>query len=183
MSVGVGNFIFWQILPFISFYVSFLEGSLYIYIYIYIYIYTERERYKTFITSWKVCLMMFNERYSFEILLPSLGLIKHVHDVINLLYYEHWTDKWKYIPYISETRKVLKSCRSKMATWTHDVCDVHGASSLCMKTCWQSSFCTIHIYESSSPSKNLLISPRPGKIPLIKFLFPPYQKSISSTPT
>ena len=68
----------------------------------------------------QVCLM----RPFREIPLPSIGLIKHLHDVINLLYYEHWTDKWKYTPYISETRKVLKSCRSKMATWTHDVCDV-----------------------------------------------------------
>ena len=72
----------------------------------------------------QVCLM----RPFREIPLPSIGLIKHLHDVINLLYYEHWTDKWKYTPYISETRKVLKSCRSKMATWTHDVCDVHGRS-------------------------------------------------------
>ena len=38
------------------------------------------------------------------------------------------TDKWKYIPYISVTHKVLKSCRSKMATLEHDVCDVHRAS-------------------------------------------------------
>ena len=36
------------------------------------------------------------------------------------------------------THKVLKSCRSKMATLEHDVCDVHGASSLYIKTCWQS---------------------------------------------
>ena len=36
------------------------------------------------------------------------------------------------------THKVLKSCRSKMATLAHDVCDVHGASSLYIKTCWQS---------------------------------------------
>ena len=77
-------------------------------------------------------------RYSWEILLPSLGLIKHVHDVINLLYYKHWTGKWKYIPCISVTHKVLKSCRSKMATLAHDVCDVHGASSLYIKSRWQS---------------------------------------------
>ena len=36
------------------------------------------------------------------------------------------------------THKVLKSCRSKMATLERDVCDVHGASSLHIKTCWQS---------------------------------------------
>ena len=34
-------------------------------------------------------------RLFWEILLPSLGLIKH--DVINLLCYEHWKDKRKYI--------------------------------------------------------------------------------------
>ena len=44
--------------------------------------------------------------------------------MINLFYYEHWTDKWKYIPDISETHRVL---RCKMATLAH-VCDVHGAS-------------------------------------------------------
>ena len=66
----------------------------------------------------QVCLMMFNERYSFE------------------RYF--WTDKWKYIPYISVTHTKLKSCRSKMTTLTHDVCDVHGAFSLYIKTCWQS---------------------------------------------
>ena len=68
-----------------------------------------------------------------------LGLIKHVHDMINLFYYEHWTDKLKYIPYISVTHKVLKSSRSKMATLAH-VCDVHGASSLYIKTCWESKY-------------------------------------------
>ena len=94
MCVGVGGFIFWQILPSFSLYVRDTSSI--------------------------------------------LGLIKHVHDVINLLYYKHWTDKWKYIPYISVTHKVLKSCRSKMATLAHDVCDVHGASSLYIKTCWQS---------------------------------------------
>ena len=78
---------------------------------------------------------MFNETFSkdAEILLPSLGLIKHIHDMINLLYYVHRTEKRKYIPYISVTHKVLKSCKSKMATLAHDVCDVHGASSLYKK--------------------------------------------------
>ena len=33
---------------------------------------------------------------------------------------------------------MLKSCRSKIATLAHDVCDVHRASSLYIKTCWQS---------------------------------------------
>ena len=86
------------------------------------------------ITSWT---SMLNETVSkdTEILLPSLGLIKHIHDIISLLYYGHWTDKQKYIPYISVTQKVLKSCRSKMATLAYDVCDVHGASSLYIQTC------------------------------------------------
>ena len=49
------------------------------YIYIYIYIYaTNLLRHE------QLCLMMFNKRYSFEILLRSLGLIKHVYNVINL---------------------------------------------------------------------------------------------------
>ena len=43
--------------------------------------------------------------------------------------------------YISVTHKVLKSCRSKMATLAHDVCDVHGASSLYIKK-----FFYIYIY-------------------------------------
>ena len=69
-----------------------------------------------------------------------MGLIKHIHDVINLFYYKHLTDKWKYIPYIYiyVTHKVLKSCRSKMATLEHDVCDVHGTSSLYIKSYLQS---------------------------------------------
>ena len=83
------------------------------------------------------CLMkdtlLFGEK-----LLPSLDLIKHVHDMINLLYYKHWTDKWKCIPFISVTHKVLKSWRSTMATLEHDECDLHGAYSLYIKTCWQS---------------------------------------------
>ena len=70
-----------------------------------------------------------------EKLLPSLGLIKHIHDEINLLNYEHLTDKRKYITYISVTSKVLKSSRSKMVTLAQDVCDVHGASSLYIKSC------------------------------------------------
>ena len=69
--------------------------------------------------------------------LPSLGLIKHIHDVIKLLNYEHLTEKRKYIAYISVTSKVLKSSRSKMATLAQDVCHVHGASSLYIKSCWQ----------------------------------------------
>ena len=58
MCVGVGDFMFWQILPSISLYVWFLEGfdlyMIYIYIYIYIYMYI----YNKFITSWT---SMFND--------------------------------------------------------------------------------------------------------------------------
>ena len=69
MCVGVGDFMFWQILPSISLYVWFLEGfdlymiyiSIYIYIFIYIYIYTTN-----LFCHEQVCLMMFNEGYSFE---------------------------------------------------------------------------------------------------------------------
>ena len=35
-----------------------------------------------------------------EILLPSLGITILVHDVINVLYYEHYTDKQKYFTQI-----------------------------------------------------------------------------------
>ena len=63
-----------------------------------------------------------------------------------LIVYEHWTDKWKYIPYISVAQTVLKSCGSKMATLAHDVCDAYGTSLLYIKTCWESSFIYIYIY-------------------------------------
>ena len=117
--------------------------------------------------------------------------------MINLLYYEHWSDKWKYILYISVTHKVLKSCRSKMSTLAHDVCDVHGASSLYMKTCWQSSliyvityiYIYIYIYmvyiytgfsllgrwgESPYPATNLLI---PSSSPPNFYSLPPKDNS------
>ena len=126
MYVRVG-FMFWQMLPSISLYIRLIF----------------RRFWPTFIILPQIyyvmnkCLMMFNVRYSFESYFfhhwAKLNMF-----MINLLYYKHWTDKWKYIPYISVTHKVLKSCRSKMATLAHDVCDVHGASSLYIKTCWQS---------------------------------------------
>ena len=103
-----------------------------------------------------------------EILLPSLGLIKHIHDMINLLYYGHWTDKQKYIPFISVTHKKLKSCRNKMATWAQEVYDVHEASSLYKKTCWWSSYiCIYNIYrgDGGSPpaSQKFANSPLPAR--------------------
>ena len=58
------------------------------------------------------------------------------------------------------THKVLKSCRSKMATLAHDVCDVHGATSLYIKTCWQSLyrvFPTAGMGESSHQPKICVI--------------------------
>ena len=36
------------------------------------------------------------------------------------------------------THKVLKTCRSKIATLANDVCDAHEAFSYYTKTCWQS---------------------------------------------
>ena len=64
--------------------------------------------------------------------------------MINLLYHGHWTDDRKYIPYISVTHKVLKSCRIKAATWGHDV---YEAFSLYKKTCrWNVSYICICIY-------------------------------------
>ena len=92
------------------------------------------------VTSKYICLM----RLFRVIHLQSFGLIKHIHDVINLLYYEHWTEKQNYTPYICVKDKVLKSCRGKMTTWTHNVCDVHGISPLYIKSCWQS--CFIYVY-------------------------------------
>ena len=105
---------------------------LYIYIYIYIYIYTTNLLHQE-----QECLMMFNERYSFERYFFHYWAWLNI-DVINLLYWKNWTDKIKYIPYLSVTHRVLKSCRSEIATLAHDVCDVHGGSSLYIKTCWQS---------------------------------------------
>ena len=101
----------------------------------------------------------------------------------NLLCYKHSTEKWKYILYISVTHKVLKSFRSKMVICAHDVWKVHGASSSYIKTCWQTFFiciCILHLYESLSPAKNLLIPhpPTPGKISPTKFVFSHHQKSI-----
>ena len=69
------------------------------------------------------------------------------------------------------THKVLKSCRSKMATLAHDICDVHGASSLYIKTCWKSLyrvFPTVGMEEVPPSTKNFLIPPFPTKS-----LFPP----------
>ena len=134
MCVGVGCFMFWQILPSISLYVWFLKGFdlYYIYIILYIYIYI----YIVFIIVFIYCITNT----------------------------KHWTDKWKYIPYIFVTHKVLKSCRIKMATLAHDVCDVHGASLLYIKTCWQCLyrvFLTGQTGESSHQPKICSFTPSP----------------------
>ena len=50
------------------------------------------------------------------------------------------------------THEVLKSCRSKMTALAHDVCDVHRASSLCIKTCWQSLYRIFPTGGKSPPS-------------------------------
>ena len=103
---------------YICIYIIYTLHIYYTYIYIYIYYICILYLYTINLSRHEqVCLM----RLFWEILLPSLGLIKHVHGVINVLYYEHWTDKWNYIPCISVKHKVLKSCRSMMATWGHDV--------------------------------------------------------------
>ena len=60
-------------------------------------------------------------RLFWEILIPSLGMIKH--DVINMLYYKHWKDEqiyiYIYIPYTSVAQKMPKSFRCKIATLGH----------------------------------------------------------------
>ena len=57
-----------------------------------------------------------------------------------------------------------------MATFGHDVCDVHGVSSLYKKTYWQDLYRVFFprgMRESPRPTKNLLIHPLPTT-----FLFP-----------
>ena len=102
-----------------------------------------------------MCLM----RLFWEILLPSLGLIKY--DVINLLCYEHWKDKRKYI-HICHIYLWHKKCpnlgRSKIATLAHDVIYIYSAS-------WTHDLILSRLerlngiqwwYGESPPAKNLL---------------------------
>ena len=95
----------------------------YIYIYNKLYITTILYITTNLLGHEQLCLMMFNERYCI------------VYYAINLLCYKHWIGKWKYLTHISVIRKVLKSCRIKIVYLAHDV---HGASSLYIKPCWQS---------------------------------------------
>ena len=70
------------------------------------------------------------------------------------------------------THKVLKSCRSKMATLAHDACDVHGASLLYIKTCWQGLyrvFPTGRMGESPHQQKICSFTPFPPNF----YSFPP----------
>ena len=65
---------------------------------------------------------------------------------------------------MSVTHKVLKSSRSKMTTLAHAVCDVHGAFSLYIKTCWQSLyriFPTAGMGESPNQLKICSFTPSP----------------------
>ena len=122
--------------------------------------------YNKFIMSWTTIL---NDTVSKdkEILLPSLGLIRNIHGMINLWYEGHWTDKWKYIPYITVRHKVLNSWRGKMVTWGHDAYDVREASSFYKKTCWYKKFAY-----PPPPAATWKIHPRPITLPNTKFLFP-----------
>ena len=113
--------------------------------------------------------LLFYERYSFE---------RYV--------FHHWTwlnvfMMWKYTPYISVTHKVLKSCRSKMATLAHDVCDVHGASLLYIKTYWQGLYrvCPTGRMGESPTNKKFTHSPPPYQIciPSHRKLIQPNEKN------
>ena len=110
MCGRLGDFIFWEILPSISLYVWFLEGFDHIWYILHIYT-------TIFFRQKQVCSMMFNERNY---------CITNTEQTSENIYH------------IYLTHKVLKSCRNKMTTLAHDVCDVHGGSSLYIKTCWQS---------------------------------------------
>ena len=70
---------------------------------------------------------------------------------------------------------MLESCRSKMATLEHGVCDVHGASSLYIKNCWQSLYRVFPIGgmdESPPTNQKCAHSPPPHQI-----FVPSHQKS------
>ena len=62
-----------------------------------------------------------------------------------------------------------------MATLAHDVCDVHGASSLYMKTCWQSLYGVFRTggMGESPNNKKFAHLPPPHQI-----FIPSHQKSI-----
>ena len=70
---------------------------------------------------------------------------------------------------------MLKSSRSKVATLAHDVCDMHGAFSLYIKTYWKSLYRVFPYGGWGSPPTNheFAHSPPPHQI-----LIPSHQKSI-----
>ena len=76
------------------------------------------------------------------------------------------------------THKVLKSCRSKMSTLAHDVCDMHGASSLYISKNLLAKFMQGFPFlgDGGVPplTKNLLIHPL-----LTKLFFPPTKSQIN----
>ena len=136
----------------------------------YIYIYTQN-----LLRREQVCLM-FNERCSFKRHFfhnwPWLNMFMmwKIYCITN-------TEHTIYILYISVTHKVLRSCRSKMATLTHYVCDMHGASSLYIKACWQSLYWVFPTGRDGrvpSPTRNLLIRPSPPNF----YSLPPKVNSI-----
>ena len=150
MCGRLGDFIFWEILPSISLYVWFLEGFDHIWYILHIYT-------TIFFRQKQVCSMMFNERNY---------CITNTEQTSENIYH------------IYLTHKVLKSCRNKMTTLAHDVCDVHGGSSLYIKTYMQSLcrvFPTGEMGYSPPPNKSLLIHPLPTK-----FLFPPTKNQFNS---
>ena len=80
-----------------------------------------------------------------------------------------------HIPHIYVTQKVLKSCRSKMDTLAHDACDVHRASSLYIKTCWQSLYKVFPTGRMGESPTNQIFALLP---PPHQTVIPSHQKSI-----
>ena len=81
-------------------------------------------QYNTFIRSWTS--MLWREATYLEILLPSpnngrsisqnlASLNILVHDLINLLYYEHWTYKWKIFLRIAASYSISSTSRSSLS--------------------------------------------------------------------
>ena len=103
-------------------------------------------------------------------------MIKHVHDVMNLLYYKHWTHNMYHI-YLWYTKcSNLAEVRWPLYL-AHDVCDVHGAFSLYMKTCWQSLYRVFPARGWGSPPTNKKFADLP---PPHQIFIPFHQKSIQS---
>ena len=70
----------------------YIYVHIYIYIYIYIYAFIIYMYATSLLHHEQVCLIIFNERYSFERhFFHNWPMIKHVYDLIKLLYYKPWT--------------------------------------------------------------------------------------------